>query len=751
MRNPLNKRLPREFKKNSGKYIGMFLILVITIMVGSSFMATLDSATATLNENDVLCKTENGQFETKEPVSDKLIKQLRKKDITVIPNYYSSINNYDGNATLLVFDERTKVNLPSIFEGKLPANNDEVAIERIFAQNRGISIGDKITLYNNKFKVTAIIALPDYSSLFKNNSDLLMNNSDFGLCIVNKDGFAKFSDDTITYRYSYLIDDESANETTKREIAEDIQKALLEDDATLQSFLTAENNQSICFLKEDMGKDGPFMRVFIYILIIIIAFVFAILTNNTIESESTIIGTLRALGYKKSEIIAHYLSPIAIIALVSSVIGNIAGYTVMINPFKEMYYSNYAIAPINIQFNLEAFVLTTILPVVIMILINWFMLYNKLSLSPLKFLRKDLNKRKQKRAIKLPAFSFLSRFRLRVLLQNKSSYLILFIGVFISSFLLMFGIGLGPLIDHYVDEVDDSISYEYQYILKEPIEIENAEKLQTYSLKTYYKLGKTDISVSFMGISDDSKYFEDIALHQDKNHITVTKPLAEKLNLDIGDEIIFKDDYFDKEYTLTVSDIYDYKGTLSVFMKRENLNKLLEYDVNSFNSYLSDQKLNIDDNHITKMITRSDLVGATDQMMESFNSVIKFINIFSVGVYVILMYILTKTVLEKNSLSISFMKVFGYNSSEIGKIYLHPTTLTVFVSLFICIPLEVFLFKYLLVYIASMIEGYISFYLPVWVYITIIATGIIAYLVINTILVKKVKNIPMNEALKNRE
>ena len=41
---------------------------------------------------------------------------------------------------------------------------------------------------------------------------------------------------------------------------EDIQKILIKDGAKLQSFLTAENNQSISFLREDMGKDGPVMK-----------------------------------------------------------------------------------------------------------------------------------------------------------------------------------------------------------------------------------------------------------------------------------------------------------------------------------------------------------------------------------------------------------------------------------------------------------------------------------------------------------
>ena len=49
------------------------------------------------------------------------------------------------------------------------------------------------------------------------------------------------------------------------------------------------------------------------IIIVIMAFVFVVLTNATIEEESAIIGTLLASGYRKREIILHYLALPAIV------------------------------------------------------------------------------------------------------------------------------------------------------------------------------------------------------------------------------------------------------------------------------------------------------------------------------------------------------------------------------------------------------------------------------------------------------
>ena len=59
-------------------------------------------------------------------------------------------------------------------------------------------------------------------------------------------------------------------------------------------------------------------------------------------------------------------------------------------------------------------------------------------------------------------------------------------------------------------------------------------------------------------------------------------------------------------------------------------------------------------------MNRSDFLGAAKQVMISFGNVIAIINVFSVFAYLVLMYLLTKIVIDKNSLYISFMKVFGY-------------------------------------------------------------------------------------------
>ena len=52
--------------------------------------------------------------------------------------------------------------------------------------------------------------------------------------------------------------------------------------------------------------------------------------------------------------------------------------------------------------------LTTVIPIIIMLVINVLIIGYRLKLSPLKFLRRDLARKQKKKAMRLPDFKFLT-------------------------------------------------------------------------------------------------------------------------------------------------------------------------------------------------------------------------------------------------------------------------------------------------------------------------------------------------------
>lgn len=134
-----------------------------------------------------------------------------------------------------------------------------------------------------------------------------------------------------------------------------------------------------------MGSDQAMMIMLLYILITILAFVFAVTTNNTITKEATVIGTLRASGYTRGELLRHYISLPVITTLIAALVGNILGYTVFKNIMAALYYGSYSLPTYKTIWNAEAFILTTIIPLIIMIVINMVLISINLSYHHLSF------------------------------------------------------------------------------------------------------------------------------------------------------------------------------------------------------------------------------------------------------------------------------------------------------------------------------------------------------------------------------
>ena len=726
----LDRRILRNLKLNLGKYLAIFILLTATIGFGSGFLSVADSVEKTLNDNQLECNIENGNFTLSEKYD------FSSSERNIEENFYINLEN---NYTLRVYAERSNINKLTVFEGDLPEKLNEIALDRAFAKSNDIKINDVIKIDDTTFKVVGMISAPDYSSLFKNNTDLMMNTTDFGIGFVSNDTFSKLENSYNTnYNYSYTDD------------TGEIKEFLINKGIIVKDLLPKESNQSIMFLANDMGSDVPAIKVLIYIVIVIIAFVFVILASNNIDTDAKSIGTLKALGYSSNEITIHYLKLPVYITLLSAIIGNILGYTLFITPFKDIYYTTYSLPPLNLELNMEAFILTTIIPIIIMILINYIMLRKKLKFKTINFLRSDIKKNKT-RNIKLSAkIPFKRRFRLRVVLDNFGNFVILFLGIFLASLILLFAIGLEPMLNHYEETVKDTVVANYQYVINTPIAIDEYNLTQ-YSMKTYYEIGGKDVDVSFVGLNDTTKYYKNLELKDLEEGIVISDCLALKLDINIGDMVEFKDENRDKKYEFKVLDIYEYRAGFSVFVKQKDLNKLLELPESYFNVFLSDEKLDIDKKYVINEISKEDVANVASQMLKSFDELLDAVIVFAVVIYLVLMFVLTKVIIEKNALSISLMKVFGYNNKEIKKLYLNATSIAVIVCLFLVMPIEKITFGFIMKYAMARIEGYVELFIPLYVFAMVVGIGIATYFVINKLHIRKINKILMGDALKDRE
>lgn len=746
MRNPLHKTLKKEFLRNRSRYISLSLVLILMIGVVTGFLSVAYSAKELLIKDQISSKVEDGQLALRDRMDVKTKTKLEALGLKVYEQFYTE-QSVSRDTMVRVYRKRFDINRATLHEGRMPNKQTEIALDRLFALKNGYNIRDTIRMSGKSMTITGLISVPDYTSLIQKNSDMMMDPIHFGIAIVTDTGFQTLSTDRIVYSYSYYLDDRELNDFQKQKRADDIQEICIKEGAVLENLLTAQMNQAISFLPNDMGSDIPMVQTLLYIILMILAFIFVVISQTMIEEQASVIGTLLASGYTRRELLQHYMMLPTILIIVSAGIGNLIGYTLFPNLFTDMYYSNYCLPPLSIQPVWEALLSTTVMPFIFMMLILYVLLKRRLRLSPLRFLRKDLRRHRQRRYIPLHGSSFFQRFRIRIILQNKGSYLVLFLGIIFASFLLMFALILTPSMEQYIRNLEADTRCDYQYLLKAPVQADG-EKVTLTSLKAYYVGGDLDLDVTLYGLGPNSGYYTDMTLSSDPKSIVISSDFASKMSLQVGDAITLRNPYRDKAYSFTIQDIYPYNAGFSAYMPRNQLNQLLHEDHTYFNGYLSNQPLDIEEAYVQSVVTRSDLVKINEQMTQAFSQLLPVLTSVSIAIYLVVLYILTRLVTDRNAISMSFLKVMGYTAKEIRSLYLHATTLVVLASLTAALPLCNIALRYLMKFAFMKFTGNLSVYIPGYVYFLVFVTGGVAYLFIKALLTRRIEQMELGYALK---
>lgn len=750
MRDPLKRRIPREIRSEAGKYIVIFIFMVALIGVASGYFIADASLKVAYDESFETYNIEDGFLEFAEKPDEALLEACEEEGITLFDNTFKD-EPCDNGSTVRLFRIREEVNIPCLLDGALPEAKDEIALDRLYMKSNGIKQGDTITLDGEDYRITGTIALPDYSALYKNVTDFMFDTEKFGVSVVTPEGFDRVSDNYIHRSYSWKYDDPPEDPFGKeaKERGEDLAKALSQK-AVLSNFVPTCRNSSIKFSGNDIGHDRVMMLVMLDMLIVIISFVFAVTTSNTITKEANVIGTLRASGYTRLEMIRHYLAAPVIVLLAACVVGNVLGYTILKDFMANMYLGSYSLVSYKTLWNADAFIDTTVIPMIILIAINVIMLAYKLSLSPLRFIRRDLKRHQRRKAFKLNTkIPIMTRYRLRVLFQNIGSYLTIFTGIFFASVIMVFSQLFSPLLDKFADDSINSMIAQHTYILKAPVPTENetAERFAAGSLKIVR--GDFSEEVSVYGIIEDSSYF-----HSEigSGTVKISSAYADKYRLKEGDSITLEDEYGGKEYTFDISGIYDYPSSLVVFMDISFFNETFGNDEDYFSGYFSDSELDdIDEKLIASEITEDEVTKTSRQLKRSMGNMMIIFVVLGISVIVLVVYLLSKVMIEKNAQSISVAKILGYEPREISGIYLRTTTIVTIVSFLLCIPLEGRALDWLWRTMMMEYPGWLAPDVPASAYIKTVAIGIATYLVTTFLLKRRIERIPMDEALKNVE
>ncbi len=754
MKNVLKKRLPRFLKRNIGIYGGIALFIILVICLSASYVVGNQGIRASFHDMEDKNGLEDGFFALSEPMDKSEVSSLLGDALELEYQPYSDLPSVE-ESDIRVFRMRKSIDVPFLLEGSFPDSDKEIALDRLYAEAHDLKLGDRFQVGTEEMEVSGIIGLPEYIVSFRELGDLLADREVFGVAIVSDGFFSSLDPAKMTYQYAYKFKNDLSREEVNRENREIIKK--LGDKGVLTDYCAIGDNNRVNNLISKLELNINMSTYFMILSMVIVAFLFALVSVHTFEDECSFVGVLIATGYKKKTILRHYLTIPILVTLISAGIGLLLALAFVYKIPTESVYAYYVVPKMLYTIDPVRMILMIGFPIIAVILINLIVFGRKLNLTPLRLIRRDTKKEKRvKNAHEMKKLGFLNRFRVRTVVRSKGQYISLIIGVFLAGLLCMFGLGMRSSFDKYIETLPESAVSEYQYVLKSPLPDPSVlpadvEKDTISTYETEYN-GRM-LPVNVLGICSDSKYLQNIDVASlSEDEIIISDIMAAKLGIHTGDTIEISNKLTLHTWNAKVVKIVGFELGVYVFSSQETLNGYLGKTGDYYNTVFSDGEIqNIDDRFISTVVTKEKVADSAKQMKTLMASLIVMLTAVGIICYIIVMFMLTKMVIDKNALNISLLKVFGYRNKEVNKLYLSQTQWIIILSVILFLPLQYFLIGKIWPGMLNSMSGYFYFRVTPLVLAIIVVLGTATCLITNAIHVKHVRKIDMTEALKNRE
>lgn len=594
------------------------------------------------------------------------------------------------------------------------------------------------------------------NELYDGSKELADGLSELDKMSVALDGLKAYSEGVSDYTNGVHETAEGAAELSdgvkelKTETDDMLDELFTVDIDNLTEFVEAADNPRIAAAAADMQMNksvGLFAGVIIMVLFTYVISVFVI---HQIQRESSVIGALYALGAKKKDLMGHYIALPTIISFAGGLAGSALGFSKFgIDSQMADTYNYFSVPVFEPVYPLYLIIYAVVMPPVISAIVNYLVINKRLSRTALSLIKNE-QKTDFRTGVDLKKMGFLRRFQIRQMLREARTGLTVIFGMLISLMIFMLGINCFTLCKNINSDTVRDTKYEYMYVLKYPEETppENVEAYYVESLsKTAFDY---TLDISVIGVDDNEKYYG-VSPEKGKSKITASTSAAQKYGLKKDDKLILTDSATDMDYAFTVTDIADYSAGLAVFMDIDSMRELFGQEDDYYNMLLSDTALDIDEGRLYSVTSRSDIERSSAVFSDLMMPMVIMMTVVSIIIFCVVMYLMLNVMIERASFGISLVKIFGYRTNEVRKLYLNGNTAVVAVGALIAIPVSKLFMDTIYPYMISNIACGMNLHFEWYMYAMIYVGIMLIYFAVNGMLTAKLKKITPAEVLKNRE
>ncbi|MEW9668178.1 ABC transporter permease [Ammoniphilus sp. 3BR4] len=366
----------------------------------------------------------------------------------------------------------------------------------------------------------------------------------------------------------------------------------------LESLYPAKDQISNAILTEELKQLESMSGSLPLIFLGIAAIILYIMLKRMVEAQRGQIGTMKAFGYGRWEILTHYLSYGLFIGVLGGALGGLAG-TYLSMFFTEMYQTYYSLPNLESRFSMKYFMLGVLMSTLFSLAASFQGTKGVLKLKPAEAIRPDVPVFRDKSWLeKIPAFWNLfnvqGRMAIRNALRNKGRTIFTFIGVVFSFILMASFASMGSMADIMimdqftkVQKQDVKMSFSKPLPLNETIrELQQAkgvhlvEPMLEVPVQLRFVNHKKDVVA--LGIKEGSTLYHvfdksGTRLDVPKTGLMLSEQVAEKLVVRIGDVVLLDSIWAkDEKIKVKIEQIVPQYIGANVYMNQDFLLRLLK-------------------------------------------------------------------------------------------------------------------------------------------------------------------------------
>ena len=221
MRRVLRKRLPRDLRAGWGRYLALVLVIAMGIYLVIGIVGSAETVLQGTEEKRSVFNTQDGFFTVFLPLGAEDTEKLTDDGTQIQAEFYTDLT-VDDDTKLRMFKNRTDIDKLILDEGRIAETDGECAVEKRFAAENKLALGDTIKAGGEVFRITGIGAVPDYDQPKAKFSDTAVQSRYFGLIFVTDECYDKVRSKgglpAEEYVYAYKLGNGVTNDDLKEKI-----------------------------------------------------------------------------------------------------------------------------------------------------------------------------------------------------------------------------------------------------------------------------------------------------------------------------------------------------------------------------------------------------------------------------------------------------------------------------------------------------------------------------------------------------